>query len=122
MGPTLVLTVAIPYAPSPPPAISPPTRVLQLTIPSGTDAEDGGRYQVVGTTKIDGTPDYAVSRKVFLHDQASGRLVRAQWSDPVTGAYSFTRLRAGVYFVVAFDHTGAYNGEIATDCVAEAMP
>lgn len=121
MGPTLIWRL-LTYAPSPPPAVGTAVLVQAYGIASGTDAEDGGRYQVVGTTKIKGSPDYAVSRKVFLHDQVSGRLVRAQWSQPGTGAYSFQRLRLGTYYVVAFDHTRAYNGVIATDYVSEAMP
>lgn len=70
-----------------------------------------------GTTKNTGTPDAPVRRRVRLHDQPTGLLVREAWSDPATGAYQFTALRAGTYYVTAFDHTGEYNGEIMTDVV-----
>lgn len=84
-----------------------------------TDYHDGGPYSTpLGTTKNVGTPSNTpVSRRVRLHDQASGRVVREMWSDPTTGAYQFNGLRAGTYYVAAFDHTGEYNGEIVTDVV-----
>lgn len=59
-----------------------------------------------------GTP---VRCRVRLHDQPTGRLLREMWSDAVTGDYQFTGLRAGTYYIPAFDHTGAYNGEVVTD-------
>lgn len=68
-----------------------------------------------GTTKNIGSPaDLPVRRLVRLHDQPTGRLLRDLWSDPVTGAYQFDYLRAGRFFVIAFDHTGQYNGEVVT--------
>lgn len=71
----------------------------------------------VGSTKKTGSPLVPVRRRVRLHDQPTGRLLREMWSDPVTGSYQFTSLRAGTYYVTAFDHTGEYNGEIMTDVV-----
>lgn len=71
----------------------------------------------VGSTKNTGTPNAPVRRRVRLHDQSTGRLVREMWSDPVTGAYQFTGLHAGTYYVTSFDHTGTYNGEIMSDVV-----
>ena len=86
------------------------------------DALDGGALRIVGTTVNVGTPEVPVSRRVRLHDQPSGRVVREVWSDPVTGAYAFTNLRPGVYYVNSFDHTGQYNGVISTDVTPEPMP
>ena len=74
---------------------------------------DGGAFQIVGTTKNTGTPPTPVRRRVRLHEQSSGRLVRETWSDATTGAYSFTGLRLTAYYVVSFDHTGAFGGVIA---------
>lgn len=83
-----------------------------------THADHSGPWSTpVGTTKNTGSPNAPVRRRVRLHDHPSGRLVREMWSDPVTGAYQFTGLRAGTYYVTAFDHTGEYNGEIMTDVV-----
>lgn len=83
---------------------------------------DGGAYQVTGDTVNTGTPEAPVGRRVRLHDQPSGRVVAEQWSDPVTGAYNFTHLRQGTYYVMGFDHTGVYDGESETDVVSEPMP
>jgi hypothetical protein len=85
------------------------------------DTQDGGKFKVQGTTKVKGTPDFVVSRLVRLHDQLSGRVVRAQWSQAGTGDYLFDRIRSGVFYVVAFDHTGQYNGVIATAVASELM-
>lgn len=83
-----------------------------------THVDHSGPYSTpVGSTKNTGTPNAPVRRRVRLHDHPSGRLVREMWSDPATGEYQFTGLRAGTYYVTAFDHTGEYNGEIMTDVV-----
>jgi len=73
-----------------------------------------------GTTKVTGSPAVPVRRKVRLYSQHNGRLVQEMWSDPTSGQYGFKALRAGAYFVVAFDHTQQYNGEIMTDVVLPA--
>ena len=86
-----------------------------------TDAYDAGPYSTpAGTTKNTGTPNTPVRRRVRLHDQPTGVLVREMWSDEVTGAYQFTGIRAGTFYVVGFDHTGTYNGVIETDVVLPA--
>jgi hypothetical protein len=64
-----------------------------------------------------GTP---VRRRVRLHSQLTGRLLREQWSDPLTGDYQFSNLPAGTYYIVGFDHTGVHNGEVVTDVVLPA--
>lgn len=116
-----VATGLIPYAPSPPPAYRAGTRVQGGLLPSGTDVEDGGKFKVVGTTKITGTPASPVRVRVSLHDQLSGRLIRSQWSDPLTGVYSFTKIRNGSFYVVAFDHLKNYRAVIADQLVPEVM-
>lgn len=82
---------------------------------------DSGPLQVTGTTKIVGAPATPVRRRVRLHDLPTGRLLRETWSDATTGAYTFDRLRAGPYYVTAFDHTGQYGGVIETHVVAEPV-
>ncbi len=105
---------------SSPPPISPAIRSYgRGPISAGCDFENGGKHQVTGTTKVKGSPDFAVSRRVRLHDQLTGLLVREQWSQAGTGAYSFTRIRAGLFYIVAFDYTNAYNGVIATNVASE---
>lgn len=86
------------------------------------DPEDGGRNWITGTTRNTGTPETPVRRRVRLHDQRSGRLLRETWSNAATGAYVFPHLRAGTYYITAFDHTGLYGGVIETDVQSEPMP
>lgn len=86
------------------------------------DREDSGVYRITGTTKNTGTPELPVRRRVRLHDQPSGRVVREVWSDATTGAYTFDRIRMGTYYVTAFDHTGQFSGVIETDVTPEPMP
>ena len=77
----------------------------------------------VGTTKNIATPtDLPVRRRVRLHDQATGLLLREVWSDAVTGQYQFHGLPAGTYYVTAFDHTGQYNGEVVTGITLPTPP
>ena len=84
---------------------------------------DSGSYRITGTTKNKATPsDLPVARRVRLHEQISGRLVRETWSDATTGAYTFAGLRQTLYYVTAFDHTGTYGGVIETDVTPESAP
>ena len=84
---------------------------------------DSGSYRITGTTKNKAMPsDIPVARRVRLHEQISGRLVRETWSDATTGAYSFTGLRLTAYYVVSFDHTGTFGGVIADNLTPEPMP
>lgn len=77
-----------------------------------------GPYSISGTTKVEaGAVDTPVRRRVRLHDQPTGRILREVWSDAATGAWTFEAVRAGIYFVPTFDYTGVYNGEITTDIV-----
>lgn len=120
MGPTLVSPGVIQYAPSPPPAYGTGTQIQRGAISSGVDFQDGGNYKLTGTVKI--TPASPTFARVRLHDFFSGRIVRETWSDPATGAYAFTRIRNGQFYVVSFDHTGTYNAVIADRLVPELMP
>lgn len=83
---------------------------------------DGGAFRVAGTASNIGTPNVPVRRRVRLHDQITGRVLREVWSDGTTGAYSFDWIRPGTYYVTGFDHTRQYNGVIETDIKAEPMP
>jgi len=76
------------------------------------DMADGGTLSVSGTVLIEGTPQTPVARRVRLHDHRTGRLVRETWSDPLTGAYAFTGIRAGTFYVVSHDHTLNFNAVI----------
>lgn len=83
---------------------------------------DSGLFQISGDTVNTGAPETPVGRRVRLHDQPTGRVVAEVWSDPLTGAYVFTHIRQGLYYITSFDHTGQYNGVVQTDVTAEPMP
>lgn len=85
--------------------------------------EFGGTYRCHGDVKQVGTPDAPVWRRVRLFSRRDGRLVREQWSDPVTGAYSFDWINPGhEYTLVAYDHTGVYQAAISDIPTLDPMP
>jgi hypothetical protein len=74
----------------------------------------------IAVSKV-GTPAAPFRGLVRLHHQPSGRVVAEAWSDSEAGTETlFDRIAAGVYYVVAFDHTGQYDGVIAADVVVPA--
>lgn len=81
-----------------------------------------GSYMIYGTVKNPGTPDYPVYRRVRLHDMITSQIVDETYSDSVTGAYVFRHIANRKYYVVSFDHTGTYNGVVATDVAPILMP
>lgn len=71
-------------------------------------AADG---QITGTAKLNDTPAYL---RVTLFDHRNLRPVATTWSDPVTGAYTFTGLSlARKYLVLCDDHEQTHNAAIA---------
>jgi hypothetical protein len=76
---------------------------------------DGGALSVIEPVTRMNSP---VSRRVRLCDQISGRVVREQWSDPVTGLVTFTDLREGPWILYALDHTGEFEAVAISDRVA----
>lgn len=84
-----------------------------------SDMIDGGSMRVTGIVTSDGQP---AARRVRLHDQPSGRLLRETWSRASDGRYSFDFIRAGTYYAIALDHTGAFDPSAKADLVAEPMP
>ena len=91
--------------------------VARIRVRAHASQENGPYSTAVGTTKNTGAPNLPVRRRVRISDQLNGRLQREMWSDATTGQYQFHGLRASVYMVTAYDHTGLYNGEIMTDVV-----
>ena len=106
----------------PPPSGAPVTTALRaFSAADSLDMQDRGGYCIVGTVKEKGAPDVPVSRRVLLCDQLSGRVMRSAWSDPVTGAYAFSRIRLGEFYVLSFDHTGAFRAVVASGLVPELI-
>lgn len=80
------------------------------------DVADGGSGALYGTvSRLVGATTSLLGRRVRLHEQRSGRLIRETWSDPVTGAYRFADLKVGPeYCAIAFDHE-RQNFAVAAD-------
>lgn len=59
-------------------------------------------------------------RRTRLCDQISGRCIREQWSDPVTGEVDFPDIRQGPWVLYALDHTAAptFEAEAISDRIA----
>ena len=70
--------------------------------------------EISGTVAIAGPPDKPVRRRVRLYDLLSGALLAETWSEALSGAYRFDRLRRrdARYFVLAHDHTGIHNAVV----------
>ena len=96
-----------------------PDPVTGLIIPSGyrRDIYDGGGLSITEPVTRMNSP---VSRRVRLCDQRSGRLVREQWSDPVTGLVTFEQLREGPWVLYSLDHTGEFEAVAISDRLATA--
>ncbi len=92
--------------------------------PQATDLEDWGAFRITGTVKEKSTPtNTPLKRRVRLHHEPSGRMVRETWSDAITGAYAFDYIKGDqTYFVVAFDHPHNYRAVIADNMTPEPMP
>lgn len=106
------------------PLSGPATHALATRTHATGDLSDlGGAGRITGRVKVDSNPDYPVRRRVRLFDQRDNRLVAEQWSDPVTGLYSFDNINAARrYVVISYDHTGVYNAEVLDAMEPEPMP
>lgn len=83
----------------------------------------GGTGRISGTTKAKGTPDYAVRRRVRLYAENTGLLVREQWSDAASGAYSFDRISTDYkYTVLSYDYEHNFRAVIADNLTPDPMP
>lgn len=88
-----------------------------------TDIEDGGAYRIAGITRKESSPDVFVVypyRRVRLLERQTGRLIRETWSDPVTGAYAFEKLKLREYILLTDDHARYYNA-VAADAIVPVL-
>lgn len=79
-----------------------------------------GMYRVRGSVAVAGAPDVMVSRLVVLFDERSKRPARSLLSS-ANGAYDFTYVGRGPWFIVSYDHTGEYNAVIASNNFGDPM-
>ena len=104
------------------PVVNTPKFMLNDDIRNIADMQDGGKGKITGTTKIKGSPDAPVSRRVRLMREKDNICIREVWSDPQTGAYQFLNINpAVVYTVITYDHTKNYRAVIADGLVPEIM-
>ena len=104
-------------ASAPVPAHSTPlTPRLQLA----RDVEHGGPGTIYGTTKTKGTPNVPTKARVVLLHQRSKLPVRETWSDPVTGAFTFTGIDPNQQFLtLAEDAAGNFRPVAASRLTPE---
>jgi len=87
------------------------------------DIEDSGAYHIAGVTRKESAPDVFVVypyRRVRLLERQTGRLIREMWSDPVTGAYAFEKLKLREYILLTDDHARFYNA-VAADAIVPVL-
>ena len=75
------------------------------------------------TVELVGAVEVPVQRKLRLHRERDGLLIRELWSNPITGAYSFDYVdELQKYTTLAYDHTGALRAVVADGQIPELMP
>jgi hypothetical protein len=100
------------------------TQITMPALATVIDLEDGGLFRVTGTVKEKALPSNTpLKRKVRLHREPDGRMIRETWSDATTGAYTFDNIRGDInYYVTTFDYLHNYRAVIADNLTPEAMP
>lgn len=91
---------------------APPDSPAQLGLAhTQIDTVDGGTVSVSGTVKKMGLPaNLPLRRRVRLYHSKDRRFIRETWSDPDTGEFSFTGLKAGEEMhLIAHDHEHTYR-------------
>lgn len=106
-----------------PGAYEPGAALLLLSIQGGPVTDlFSGRGAVRGNVFVKGTPNTPASRRVRLLRERDGKIVREQWSDAVTGAYSFEEIDASItYVVIVSDHERVFRAEVA-DNITPTVP
>ena len=78
-----------------------------LSLQKSGDYIHGGVGFIDGTVEEKATPNIPLRRRVRLHRDVDGMMVRETWSHATTGAYTFTDINpAYTYTVVAYPVTG----------------
>jgi hypothetical protein len=117
-GSSPLRTLIVSSAPVDPVSIAAPNRVRMAR-----DMEFGGKGTIYGTTKIKGAPNTPTKARVRLLRDRDGLLARETWSDPSTGAYSFTEIDTAQQFtVLAQDLNGAFRPVAASQLTPEELP
>lgn len=118
--PVVLLSLAV--APSAG-AVAPYSGPRLLTLQKSGDTIHGGAGRITGTVKEKGTPNAPLRRRVRLHRDVDGLMVRETWSDAATGAYTFTDINpAYAYTAIAYDYARNYRAVIADNLTPEVLP
>lgn len=89
----------------------------------GYDSIHGGAGAITGTVEEKAAPNVPLRRKVRLHRDVDGMLVRETWSNATTGAYTFTDISlAYTYTVIAYDYALNYRAVGANAITPEVAP
>ena len=94
-----------------------------LSLQKSGDYIHGGVGVVTGTVEEKAIPNLPLRRKVRLHRDVDGLMVRETWSHATTGAYTFTDINpAYTYHAIAFDYARNYRAVIADNLTPEVAP
>ena len=117
-----VVLLALQLAPSAG-AAAPYSGPKLLALQKSGDYIHGGVGVITGTVEEKATPNIPLRRRVRLHRDVDGMMVRETWSDAVTGAYTFTDINpAYTYHTIAFDYARNYLAVIADNLTPEVAP
>lgn len=105
-------------------ASAPYSGVKVVELQKSGDTIHGGRGYIPGTVKRDDDPvDVPLRRRVRLHRDVDGMLVRETWSDAATGEYLFSDINPALkYTVISYDHAQEYRAEAADNITPDVMP
>ena len=94
-----------------------------LSLQKSGDYIHGGVGVITGTVEEKAIPNLPLRRKVRLHRDVDGLMVRETWSHATTGAYTFTDINpAYTYHAIAFDYARNYSAVIADNLTPEVAP
>ena len=94
-----------------------------LDLQKSGDYIHGGVGAITGTVEEKATPNIPLRRRVRLHRDVDGMMVRETWSHATTGAYTFTDINpAYTYHAIAFDYARNYRAVIADNLTPEVAP
>lgn len=104
-------------------AAAPYSGGLLLALQKSRDYIHGGAGFITGTVEEKATPNIPLRRRVRLHRDVDGMMVRETWSHAATGAYTFTDISpAYTYHAIAFDYARNYRAVVADNLTPEVSP
>lgn len=117
-----VVLLALQVAPSAG-AAAPYSGPKLLALVKSGDTIHGGAGVITGTVEEKAIPNIPLRRRVRLHRDVDGLMVRETWSDATTGAYTFTDINpAYKYTAIAYDYAHNYRAVVADNLTPEVAP